>query len=461
MKITILLYSVAVLLAGTALLGGYSCTKPTAFGADLLDDQLAEYDYTDTLTLQCTVLPEDSLVTSDRSSTAGIFLCGQLNDPVFGRSQSDLYALIRMQDLSPIFKNAKIDSIVMYVRYAAGGFYGDTSAMASMQTLQVHRLATGSGLRWDRDYYSNESLPVDELLGEATFVPNPYESLPLPFDTLTKGAYVRIPLSNSFGQELLDLDSLTLTSDTMFWGKLRGFRISAQSMATPGTMMAFDLNNTTFSRVRLYFKYDQDTITSSRLFEFSFAGGNKFMHFTHDYTGKRVAPYIGQVAEDLLFVQGMAGLRLKVEIPYVHLLDDIAVNKAEMELTSAAPDLPEHDSKLRLADQLVFTEIIGDTATTLTSDVLYSLGSTFSGGFSFFGGFPEKEAGGMGTVDRYRLTLTRRFQAMVDNASGDIKKQTLYINVYPQSRTAARTVFYGPKSATFPAKIALKYTRVR
>jgi hypothetical protein len=459
MKLTFFSYLSALLFAGAVLLWGYSCTKPTAFGADLLDDQLAEYAYTDTLTLQCSVLPEDSLVTSDRSSTATTFLCGQLDDPVFGKSQSEVFSLFRLQDLSPNFKNANLDSIVLYVRFAPGGFYGDTTSAAPMQNLQIHRVAAGSGLRWDRDYYSNETLPVDELLGEATFVPRPYETHPLPFDTTAKGAYVRIPLNNAFGQELLDLDSLTLTSDTMFWGKLRGLRFTSSAMGSPGTLMAFDLNNTTYSRIRLYFKYDTDTITNSRLFEFSFAGGNKFVHFSHDYSGKRVAPYIGQPADDLLFVQGMSGLRLKIEIPYAHLLDDIAVNKAELELTAAS--LPEDDPKLRLADQVVFTEIIGDTTTTLTSDVLYSLGSTLTGGFSFFGGFPEKTLDGANTVDRYRMTLTRRFQSMVDNASGDIKKQTLYVNVYPQSRSATRAVFYGPKSTTFPAKLTLKYTRVR
>ncbi|MBL7795453.1 MAG: DUF4270 family protein [Saprospiraceae bacterium] len=459
MKLTFFSYLSALLFAGAVLLWGYSCTKPTAFGADLLDDQLAEYAYTDTLTLQCSVLPEDSLVTSDRSSTATTFLCGQLDDPVFGKSQSEVFSLFRLQDLSPNFKNANLDSIVLYVRFAPGGFYGDTTSAAPMQNLQIHRVAAGSGLRWDRDYYSNETLPVDELLGEATFVPRPYETHPLPFDTTAKGAYVRIPLNNAFGQELLDLDSLTLTSDTMFWGKLRGLRFTSSAMGSPGTLMAFDLNNTTYSRIRLYFKYDTDTITNSRLFEFSFAGGNKFVHFSHDYSGKRVAPYIGQPADDLLFVQGMSGLRLKIEIPYAHLLDDIAVNKAELALTAAS--LPEDDPKLRLADQVVFTEIIGDTTTTLTSDVLYSLGSTLTGGFSFFGGFPEKTLDGANTVDRYRMTLTRRFQSMVDNASGDIKKQTLYVNVYPQSRSATRAVFYGPKSTTFPAKLTLKYTRVR
>ncbi len=456
MKQTIAPFFVALLLSA-GLFWGLGCTKPSAFGADLLDDELAEYVYTDTLTLQCTILPEDSLVTSDRSSTTSYMFCGQLNDPVFGRSESEIYSLFRLRDLSPNFKDAKVDSIVLYLRYAVSGFYGDT---LQPQNLRVHRVETGSQVRWDADYYSNQSLPVGDVLGEVlNFVPKPGTDVQL-FDSTTVGPYLRVPLDNAFGQELLDIDSLTLTSDTMFWQKLRGIRISAESAGSPpGAMMAFDLNNSTFSRVRLFYKYDSDTITTSRTFDFLFLGGNKFAHFSHDYTGAPVAPYIGQPAEDLLFAQGMSGLRIKMEIPYAHLLENIAVNKAELEMTAAV--LPTSDPRLRPVDQLVFTEIIGDTATTLTSDVLYSLGATLTGGFGFFGGFPEKETDNGTTVDRYRLTLTRRFQDMVDNASGNIKDQTLYINVYPQSRSATRAVFYGPKSTTFPMKLALKYTKVR
>ncbi|MBK9338904.1 MAG: DUF4270 family protein [Lewinellaceae bacterium] len=456
MKYTAVSYSIALLIACTGLFWGYSCTKPSPFGAELLDDELAEYAFTDTLSLQCTILPEDSLVTSDRSSTVAYMFCGQLNDPVFGRSQSEIFSLIRLRDLSPNFKNANVDSIVLYLRYAPSGFYGDT---LQAQTLRVHRVADNAQLRWDADYYSNQSLPVGDLLGEVTgFLPKPTTSIPL-FDTITQGPYLRVPLANAFGQELLDLDSLSLTSDTTFWSKLRGIRISAESAGNTGAIMAFDLNNSTFSQVRLFYKYDSDTVATSRTFDFFFVGGNKFAHFTHDYSGAPVAPYIGQPADDLIFAQGMAGLRIKVEIPYAHLLDNIAVNKAELEITAAA--LPGSNPNLRPADQLVFTEIVGDTIVTLTSDVLSSLGSTLTGGFSRFGGFPTKEVDNGTTVDRYRMTLTRRFQDMVDNTSGNIKDQTLYINVYPQSRSATRAAFYGPKSTTFPIKLALKYTKVR
>ena len=53
------------------------------------------------LLFRCTVIAEDSLVTSDRSSTADYFLCGQLNDPVFGTSQAEIFSLFRLSGLNP------------------------------------------------------------------------------------------------------------------------------------------------------------------------------------------------------------------------------------------------------------------------------------------------------------------------------------------------------------------------
>ena len=452
MKHTAVPFFPAVLIAALGLFLGHSCTKPSPFGQELLDDQRGEYVYTDTLTLQCTLLPEDSLVTSDRSSTSDYLFCGQLNDPVFGKSQSEIYTLFRLESLDPNFKNAQIDSVVLFLAYDPAGFYGDTMLP---QTLRVHRLASDTILRWDADYYSNQTLPADVQIGEASnFLPRPNTALTL-FDTATKSPYLRIPLDNAFGQELLNTDSVDLTADTAFWKRIRGIRISAEAAASPGAMMAFDLNNNNFSRIRLYYKQD----TSSRDFDLFFLGGNKFTHFGHDYSGSTVAPFLNKPADSLLFVQGMGGLRLKVEIPYANLLDSIAVNKAELELTAAT--LANDNAIFKPASQLIFTELVGDTTYTISSDVLYSLGTSGTSGFNGFGGFPETETDQSQSVQRYRLTFTQRFQDMVDNASGEVKHQTIFVNVYPQSRSAMRTVLYGPKSATFPAKLALKYTKVK
>ncbi|MCS7035639.1 MAG: DUF4270 family protein [Saprospiraceae bacterium] len=444
--IELLLFGAAIVLL--------QCSKPTDFGADLLGNERGDFAYTDTLTLRITVEREDSTETSDRTSTSPYLMCGELQDPVFGRTTAALYTLFRPSDLSPRFQNAVVDSIVLFLRYAAEGFYGDTT---QPQTVRVHRIAAGSTLRWNQIYYSNQSLPTDELLGEVSGVfPRPRTNLPL-FDTIERGPYLRIPLSNAFGQEILNTDSLSLTADTLFWQKIRGLRITAASNTAPGAMLAFNLNNRGFSFIRLYFKYANDTIANSRTFDFSFLGGNKFNHFEHQYAGSLAENYVGKPAQDLLFVQGLSGLRLRVEIPYAHLLDNVAINKAELEMTVADP--LGANTHLPPVNQLVLSERPGDSVLLFIPDVAYSL--SILNDFSRFGGTPQLTVENGQSIERYRLTLTQRFQAMVDNASGDIKKQTLFVNVFPQSRSARRVVLFGPKSTTFPAKLALKYTRVR
>ncbi|HND89334.1 MAG TPA: hypothetical protein PK971_13450, partial [Saprospiraceae bacterium] len=78
-----------------------------------------------------------------------------------------------------------------------------------------------------------------------------------------------------------------------------------------------------------------------------------------------------------------------------------------------------------------------------------------------FGGTPEDEAVGTTRLKRYHLTLSQRLQDIVDDQSGLLKNRTLYLSVQPQSRSAMRSILYGPKSALFPAKLNLTYTRVR
>jgi hypothetical protein len=153
----------------------------------------------------------------------------------------------------------------------------------------------------------------------------------------------------------------------------------------------------------------------------------------------------------------MDGLRLRVVFPYANNFDNIAVNKAQLVLTAG-----EDDPWLKPADQLILTEPRGDTATVFTTDVLYALGSTGTGSLAAFGGFPEKEILGSTTKTRYRLTLSDKFQSVVDDDNApDIRNRTVFVNVYPRTRSAKRTWFYGPKSSLFPAKLELKYTIIR
>jgi len=450
-----LLNLAGILLVALAFWAG--CKKPSTLGADLVDeDGYDRFEFTDTVEVRCTIEREDSSLTSDRSSTAEYFLCGELNDPEFGKSSSDIYALMLGETLNPNFDTTAqaFDSIVLYLRYAYGGFYGDTT---QPQTLRVLRVADGQSISNSKDYYSTNSIPtndVDEIGRVENFLPKPTKQDSL-FDGL-EGAFLRVVLKPEFGQYLFDLDSASFSLDSLFFGKLRGLKIvTSSSGASPGAMLAFDLNNS-LSRMRLF--YHEKVDSTAKNFDFFFEGANKFTHFKHDLSGSPAGQLIGQqYADEKLYVQGMHGLRVKVEFPYAHLLNDIAVNQAQLVLTVA----DEHPS-LPPASQLFFTQLQGDSVFLLTSDVAYSFGSNLTGGFLSFGGTPKKVVDNGTTVTRYRLTLSETFQHFVDDdSSTDTKNRTVYLGVFPRSRTAGRAVLHGPKSLSFPAKLELKYTKVK
>ena len=448
---------VGILLAAMALWAG--CKKPSALGAELLDE--SGYDnfvFTDTVQVRCTIEREDSSLTSDRNSTAEYFLCGELTDPEFGKSASDIFAVMIGENLNPNFDTATqtFDSIVLYLRYASAGIYGDT--LSTTQTLKVLRVDDSKYIQYNKDYYSNNSLPATEELGSVTFLPRPNTRDSL-FEGI-KGPFIRIALKPEFGQELFNLDSASYSVDSLFFKKLRGLKIESSSGGTtPGAMLAFNLNDNSLSRMRLY--YHQDTIKKD--FDYFFEGANKFTHFEHNHQGSPAGQLIGQsYAEDKIYAQGMQGLRVKVEFPTAQYLNNIAVNRAQLVLTVAADD---NNAFLKPASQLFFTQLQSDTSGktsfVLTSDVLYSFGPNLTGGFLNFGGTPKKEVDNGTTVTRYRLTLSELFQHMVDDDNSvDTKNRTVYMGVYPRSRTAGRVLLFGPKSLSFPAKLELTYTKV-
>ncbi len=429
-----------------------ACNKPSPFGADLLDVDSDLFAFTDTLGVRCTIQREDSVITSSSSS---YYLCGELNDPIFGKSASEIYTQLRLDNLDPGFDATKMtmDSIVLYMNYSTTGIYGDT---LQPQTLRVLRLA--DPVKWDANYFSDDQLTAGAEIGRVdNFLPRPRSADSL-FSTTTKAPYLRVKLDNSFGQELLEMDSLTTASDTAFWRALRGLKIvTSAGNAVPGAMLSFNLDGTMYSRMRLYYTVNGDT--THKTFDYFFAGAKKFSHYSHAYDGTLAGAKINQSGDDLLFLQSMQGLRVKLEFPTADKLENLIVNKADLEFTVATlpGDLP---SLLFPAQQLILTQIQGDSTFVFTSDVLYSLGATLNEGFNRFGGYPETELVNGVAKTRYHLSLSSVFQKMVDDKSMDVKNRTLYLSIYPQNRTAQRLIVYGPKSPVDPLKLNLKYTKL-
>ena len=176
---------------------------------------------------------------------------------------------------------------------------------------------------------------------------------------------------------------------------------------------------------------------------------------THDYTGTTFESLIDKETNGNLFVQGGAGLKIKIELPTLHDLSNIAVNQAELELTLLEPSLPGDDLLLfTTPNQLLLSKYVAaDKNILFTSDVYASAGPGLTGSFNLFGGSKKVENG----VSKYRLNLSDHLQDMVLGK----EPMTIYLNLYPTNQTVSRGIFIGAdKALPMRAKINLKYSKI-
>ncbi len=424
------------------------CTKRDPFGKELFDDQ-SGLTYTDTLTLRATLLEEDSVNTS----LAPNHLLGIFVDPVFGKTEAVINTNFWPGVLGYQFaKDAVCDSAFIYLAYDPSRFYGDTTAS---QTVEVYR--TEDVIKPDSNYHSTATAAVlGSPLGAVTFFPTPntkhklYDTSGVTTQIDTFGAFLRIPIDAAFGQLLLDLDSADLATTKAFSEKMRGLQFRA---TTPtGCMMSFNLNRSAFSRLSIFYR-DSGTATRVRTRQF-FLTANKWTAVKHDYAGSAVESSINKEIKDNLFVQGLAGLKMKIELPTLANLHQVTVNQAELELTVLEPSLPGDNALFTTPGQLLLSYYSdADSAYYFTPDVFDAAGSALAGDFSRFGGSNKTRDG----VHKYFLNLSDHLQDIVSGKEPPV----IYLNLFPQGQVVSRGIFVGTdKSLPLRAKVNLKYSKI-
>lgn len=448
MKIKLLVLSTIVLIAILM-----SCNKSTTFGSDLLDDLSSETIYTDTVTFRMSTVAEDSVYTSDPNSTADYLICGNIADPILGTATADIYTGIQLSSFNANFKDAEIDSVILYLGVDPNGVYGDTTV--PMQ-FEITKLAEHPAK--DKRFYSNQTLPVltgaGDVIGTGSYLPRPNVGQPI-IDTASTtrdsafGAYFKIPIDTAFGAQILALDSATLNNDTLFRAAFKGLRIRSTN---PGALIGLDLNTRIFSRITLYYTR-QDTLHEN--FNVQFIGENKFVHFEKQ-PSSFITDRVGQEKiDDYLVLQGLAGYKIKVEVPYLDELKDWAINQADL-VVYAADIMGDDSLKYTPARQLVVTKSQGDTVNVLNSDINWSLNST-DGSYALFGGVPVKITQNGEKWTRYKLSIPDHLQDMIFKQ----EKSTFFVNLFPQVRSGERIILHSPGTLPKSAKLQIRYTKFR
>jgi hypothetical protein len=453
-----------ILLLAIVILMTEACTETSSIGSPSTDLNI---ESTDTISMFTTTVKGNPVRTYTPISNQQFpnYLVGRLDDPIFGNSTAIAYAQTRLLTAAPGFERTTLDSVILSLPYATNDrHYGNVSGS---QTIIVSRLSEDMDAA--EEYYSTKRFATAEMLGQKTFVPNVVDSLNILIpegDTIVEKrvpAQLRIPLSNSFGNELL-ANANNMTANDDFLAYFKGIEIKGGSMND--AILSFALQN---SDVTLFYS-QQDSIfddngvfdrieTIAKKYSFainSFSAKSLYYNNNRDILGNArvdapVKQYMNDGNNDLMFVQSMEGLMGKVTFPYINDLAGKIVNKAELILTVANDD---NLSKFPVPTQLlVLTEV--DSNFVIIEDAAVSIG--VSGGFDLFGGNFISEIIDGTTYRTYTINISGHFQDMIDG----LRDNSIYIVTQPKSQIANRVILGGVGHSEFPIKFKLSYTDIK
>lgn len=306
-----------------ALLLSYSsCRKPEGnVGLALQPQEELLALRTDTLSFSVSMVAVDSLRTDERSR----LLLGSTIDPISGLTEAWFSSELRLSQTSFDFGEAPTcDSVILVLKHN-GPSYG----LNFSQQLRVELLA--DTMSFDSSYYAADVLPT---MGENQVDPSrqpvqmhPINPLYVGPDTLT--AQVRIVMKPSFGQDILDADSIVFSSNAEWRKWFKG--ISVRSESGGGGIVSLE-PNAGVSYLRVHYHNTTDT-TSYDLVMNSNAG--RVTHFRHVWP----APFtslndsIPTEGTDQVVLLGAGGSYLRLDLSGLDSLqapEGAVINRAEV-----------------------------------------------------------------------------------------------------------------------------------
>lgn len=439
-----------------------SCNDSNLIGAEVVDPDRADVEFTDTLTLLGTSVFGDSVRTYNSLSLLGSYLCGTLDDPILGRSESDIYTQLRLGGTpdSSVFQGlsggtTKLDSVIFVLTYDTASFFGKIN---TEQDISVHIL--DEDMDNNADYYSDQSFSANEQLAIGTVNPSKFDTT---FSIISGGDTIRPPQMRItvdrnhplFTDILFNENSMEYyQNDTSLLNVFRGLKI--ESSATGGDndlMMAFSLSSGV-SGLYLYYHIPGGDSTFYRFRVNNNAA--QMVNFNQDYTGSFANDFISSnpPQDSLLFVQGMSGLNTKLSIPYARNLQNVIVNQAQLEFTLATI-LPQDDPAFHEdpLSQLLISKLDEDG----NLEVIADLASAFNLGnvTGIFGGNITTEEDETVILRKYTMNISEHLQDIINGVETN---NEIFISALAKAQIAQRSILFGPTHTQYPVKLNLTYT---
>ncbi|MCB0602245.1 MAG: DUF4270 family protein [Saprospiraceae bacterium] len=432
---------------GSALLLLVMCNDPSPLGSDFLKDVELDVGFTDTFSVAAFTIHEDSIETYSPSSLTPIrtYLVGTLNDPIFGRTESNIYTQLDYDVFSPpSFSSAVLDSVVLTLAFDSLGIYGDTTQPIQ---IQVDRLTENMNIA--DNTYSNHGYSgkkVGELTNyiystDSVTVVEPNSSGDL--DTVQSAPQIRIRLNNSVGEELIALDTSGVLDVDNIYDHLYGLGI--KTVASNQAMLGIDLSSE-YSTLTVYYERNSNKYKYSFLMS---SAVKRTLEFSTDHTGAPIEPFIDDSTsgDSLLFLQPLSGTNIQFAIPALSKLSNYIINKAELECYVATVDGDDLDlyppAKQVAAYEEYENELIPTSDVFIGNDVRVLLSTS--------GGTVEEISTGL---YRYRANISSQLQDMING----IVENKVFLVPYPRREDPRRTIVYGPDHPAYPMKLRITYT---
>lgn len=428
-----------------------ACTDPTNIGSELLEEDQANVDFSDTLTIQAKTIRGDTVRTYSPivSSQLENYLFGDMKDPVFGQVKSSIYVQPRPNVLGLDFTAADegIDSIVLVLPFEDTlTYYGQYDQQFEMDVFRVEE-----DISRDEEYFSDVEFATNPTaIGNKSFSPNP-DSLEIidyatgSADTVQVRAHLRIRLDDNLKDVLLSSDTTIYLSDSAFVNQFKGIYLSP-SVQTDG-IISFDLFSL-LGGIYVYYKEDGEPAQAQYGFKTSSV---RAVNFEHDYTGTMIESFIDQPekGDSLAFLQGLEGLNVELDFPYVEDLKGIIVNKAE--LIIPINDLDEDNPDQYFPVQQILASRRNDEGElVILKDISLAGGDVTA----IFGGVVVE--GENGAPDFYRLNISAHFQDMVDG----VEDTKIVLTSFPKPTRAYRAILNGVNHPTDPIQLKLAFTKL-
>jgi len=318
-------------------------TENTTLGSDIINqDALLETVFTDTLSIEATIEkrpPIDLL----QAQVQGTFLFGKLDDPVFGKSRASIYTQISPGVNNLTFDSLPVlDSIILSIAYPSSSIiYGDNDAD---QELKVYEIDVLDPVNRQDSYTTATQYDLKGEIGSKTFrFPNDGESTEV----------LNIRLDNDFGAKLIN-KSLQ-PEDSVYFSIARFLEFFNGIALIPSennsAISFFNLKSAS-TKLTIYYKAIYQPNPSEEVYKYGGRSktfdlrdftvgqtntlGTSVNFFEHDYAGSPIEPILNNAEplSDTGYLQGMAGVQMRLKLPTLHNLGNIIVNSAFLEVIS-------------------------------------------------------------------------------------------------------------------------------